>query len=138
MCTSLCQHRHENCLFCKKEQKKAYHLMCIFLCQHRRYALFFFCKKEQKISTSFNVHIFVLASTLCTILLKKEQKKSTSFDVLSFCVSIDLFYRTVASRVSSAQYSLTTVFGMGTGGPCTIKTLTCWCTFRDSNPGPTD
>ena len=71
-------------------------------------------------------------------------------------VSIDLSYRAVASRVLSAQVSLTTVFGMGTGGPSPLMTLTSWmlltfifcffsfvphmgwCTFRDSNPGPTD
>ena len=91
--------------------------------------------------------------------------------------------RTVAHQVLSALCSLTSVFGMGTGGPCTLmkRTLsslsllcphlpifpdsrpssivgttqlnfcvrygnrwtlrvndTNWCTFRDSNPGPTD
>ena len=51
------------------------------------------------------------------------------------CVSIDLFYRTVASQVSSAQYSLTTVFGMGTGGPCTIKTLTYVVHLQGFEPG---
>ena len=65
----------------------------------------------------------------------------------------------VSSQVLSAQVILTTVFGMGTGGPSPLKTLTTvssylvcptsifcihlfypfgWCTFRDSNPGPTD
>ena len=72
-------------------------------------------------------------------------------------VSIDLSYRAVSSRVLSAQVSLTTVFGMGTGGPSPLMTLTIkqlfiarffcffsfvphmgWCTFRDSTPGPTD
>ena len=33
------------------------------------------------------------------------------------CVRTDLFSRAVASRVSSALLSLTSVFGMGTGGP---------------------
>ena len=32
-------------------------------------------------------------------------------------VGIDLFSRTVAGKVSSARRSLTSVFGMGTGGP---------------------
>ena len=113
-------------------------------------------------------------------------------------VSIALSSRAVASQVLSAQVILTTVFGMGTGGPSPLKTLTTtryilsmpctyllysfvccvsiklrfplnlkfhwissgtssradlfalhwlrevaahhmgWCTFRDSNPGPTD
>ena len=44
--------------------------------------------------------------------------------VLSDRVSIDLSYRAVASRVLSAQVSLTTVFGMGTGGPSPLRTLT--------------
>ena len=53
----------------------------------------------------------------------------TSFAI--FCVSIDLSSRTVASRVLSAQYSLTTVFGMGTGGPCTLKTLTFFLFYTE-------
>ena len=57
---------------------------------------------------------------------------------LSTYVSVDLSSRAVASQVLSALQSLTSVFGMGTGGPSALITLTCWCTFRDSNPGPTD
>ena len=34
-------------------------------------------------------------------------------------VGEDLFYRQVALQVSWARYSLTSVFGMGTGGPYT-------------------
>ena len=39
-------------------------------------------------------------------------------------VGVDLFSRSVARQVSSAPHSLTSVFGMGTGGPCAIKTPT--------------
>ena len=39
-------------------------------------------------------------------------------------VSADLSSRTVSSQVLSALCSLTSVFGMGTGGPCTILALT--------------
>ena len=39
-------------------------------------------------------------------------------------VGIDLFSRYVAVQVFSAPHSLTSVFGMGTGGPCAIKTPT--------------
>ena len=39
-------------------------------------------------------------------------------------VGIDLSSRRVATQVSSAQHSLTSVFGMGTGGPCALKTPT--------------
>ena len=41
----------------------------------------------------------------------------------SSCVGIDLFSRAVASQVSSARQSLTSVFGMGTGGPFALTTL---------------
>ena len=96
------------------------------------------------------------------------------------CVGVYLSSRTVASQVFSARQSLTSVFGMGTGGPSAsiTPTFVCnllveivaslpWqsfaalggksqfrlkltaallslhyifeqCTFRDSNPGPTD
>ena len=64
--------------------------------------------------------------------------KNRWYKTIGFCVSTDLFFRAVASQVFSAQLSLTSVFGMGTGGPSTLVTLTFWCTFRDSNPGPTD
>ena len=39
-------------------------------------------------------------------------------------VGVDLFSQPVARQVSSAQVSLTSVFGMGTGGPSPLKTLT--------------
>ena len=40
------------------------------------------------------------------------------------CVGYDLFFRAVSSQVFSALQSLTSVFGMGTGGPFALKTLT--------------
>ena len=40
------------------------------------------------------------------------------------CVGIDLSSRAVASQVFSALQSLTSVFGMGTGGPSALKTPT--------------
>ena len=39
-------------------------------------------------------------------------------------VRLDLFSRAVARQVSSALHSLTSVFGMGTGVPCTLKRRT--------------
>ena len=94
------------------------------------------------------------------------------------CVGVELFSRAASHQVSSPQQSLTSVFGMGTGGPSASETPTLcsrcaifpgsfppsivataelnfrvrngngwtlcvnntnsWCTFRDSNPGPTD
>ena len=43
---------------------------------------------------------------------------------LSVCVGIDLFSRAVASQVFSALQCLTSVFGMGTGGPSALETPT--------------
>ena len=40
------------------------------------------------------------------------------------CVSIELFSRTVSRKVFSPLQSLTSVFGMGTGGPSAFVTLT--------------
>ena len=39
-------------------------------------------------------------------------------------VSVDLSFRSVSRQVFSALQSLTSVFGMGTGGPFALKTLT--------------
>ena len=44
----------------------------------------------------------------------------------SRCVGIDLFSRAVARKVFSARQSLTSVFGMGTGGPFALKTPTIY------------
>ena len=49
---------------------------------------------------------------------------------LAVYVGDELFFRSVSRQVSSPQQSLTSVFGMGTGGPSAIKTLTKWCTVR--------
>ena len=41
-----------------------------------------------------------------------------------FCVGVDLSFQSVARQVFSALVSLTSVFGMGTGGPSPLKTPT--------------
>ena len=51
---------------------------------------------------------------------KLAMKKTSLF----LNVSVDLLSRHVAMQVSSAQQSLTSVFGMGTGGPSALKSLT--------------
>ena len=51
----------------------------------------------------------------CPSLLRLYKEKS---------VGIDLSSRYVAVQVFSAPHSLTSVFGMGTGGPCAIITPT--------------
>ena len=45
-------------------------------------------------------------------------------DASSVCVGIDLFSQAASHQVSSARMSLTTVFGMGTGGPSSLMTPT--------------
>ena len=52
-----------------------------------------------------------------------EKRKSTIL-LDGACVSVDLSSRLVSKQVLSAQQSLTSVFGMGTGGPFALKTLT--------------
>ena len=42
----------------------------------------------------------------------------------TLCVGIDLSSRSVSRQVFSALVSLTSVFGMGTGGPSPLKTPT--------------
>ena len=49
--------------------------------------------------------------------------QNTKNDVLQ-SVGISLFSRAVASQVFSAPLSLTSVFGMGTGGPSASSTPT--------------
>ena len=54
--------------------------------------------------------------------MKQENKERPLFSCNG--VGFDLFSRAVASQVFSALQSLTSVFGMGTGGPSALETLT--------------
>ena len=49
---------------------------------------------------------------------KTRETYSVSLDL---CVGYELFSRAVASQVSSPLQRLTSVFGMGTGGPTALK-----------------
>ena len=51
---------------------------------------------------------------------------------LFFCVSVELSSRAVSSQVFSPLQRLTSVFGMGTGGPTALKTLTHFVLFQIS------
>ena len=53
-----------------------------------------------------------------------NHKKTTCLHRWFFCVGENLFFRAVSSQVSSAPASLTSVFGMGTGGPSRQSTPT--------------
>ena len=52
------------------------------------------------------------------ICVAEKEKRDT---LVSLDVGYDLFFRAVSSQVSSALQSLTSVFGMGTGGPFALK-----------------
>ena len=52
------------------------------------------------------------------------QVRGTVLSVPFSCVSIELSSRTVSRKVFSPLQSLTSVFGMGTGGPSAFVTLT--------------
>ena len=55
-----------------------------------------------------------------------KQENSIILTVFLWYVGIDLFSRPVARQVFSALQSLTSVFGMGTGGPSALITLTLY------------
>ena len=61
-------------------------------------------------------------SPTCHSYMKQENKIKFCFPVVG--VGFDLSSRTVASQVLLALQSLTSVFGMGTGGPSALKVLT--------------
>ena len=51
-------------------------------------------------------------------------------EIQNLCVGIDLSFQSVARQVFSALLSLTSVFGMGTGGPSALLTPTAFCNPR--------
>ena len=57
-------------------------------------------------------------------LARRRRKKTTCLHRWFFCVGENLFFRAVSSQVSSAPASLTSVFGMRTGGPSRQSTPT--------------
>ena len=58
--------------------------------------------------------------------LTLERKSRETYSVSLGCVGYELSSRAVASQVFSALVSLTSVFGMGTGGPSPLKTPTAF------------
>ena len=62
--------------------------------------------------------------TPTAFLVRKRLVRLERKTKIKHCVSIDLSSRSVARQVFSAQQSLTSVFGMGTGGPSALKSLT--------------
>ena len=62
-----------------------------------------------------------LVSDLSHLVQCREQ-----ISLLSHCVGIELFSRAASSQVFSPLQSLTSVFGMGTGGPSAFVTPTCF------------
>ena len=64
------------------------------------------------------------AATSAPRLARRRRKKTTCLHRWFFRVGENLFFRAVSSQVSSAPTSLTSVFGMGTGGPSRQSTPT--------------
>ena len=67
---------------------------------------------------------FVNDIYILTLKFIKKIKPCVFTQGLFFCVGIYLFSQAAARQVSSAQVSLTSVFGMGTGGPSPQSTPT--------------
>ena len=72
---------------------------------------------KQKHQQPYNRQIFNLMLKTKPAQYKQAKEKSTLRKQDALNVSVDLFSRAAARQVSSALKSLTTVFGMGTGGP---------------------
>ena len=68
--------------------------------------------------TVFRMRLFIFCTLLCPILhdLSILLRKKRTIKTVLFCCGTDLFSREAALQVFSARTSLTTVFGMGTGG----------------------
>ena len=79
------------------------------------------------VSDEIRTHIEEQASAYMNDGMDREEAYSKALtSCQSLCVGIDLFSRPVARQVSSALVSLTSVFGMGTGGPSPLKTPTAF------------
>ena len=61
---------------------------------------------------------------VCASCPPQAKKKQPPYWATAFSVGENLFFRAVTSQVSSAPASLTSVFGMGTGGPSRQSTPT--------------
>ena len=72
-------------------------------------------------------------SVACPVQVTGYKKTTRKLRVVSFCVGENLFFRAVTSQVSSAPASLTSVFGMGTGGPSRQSTPTVFAASLDSS-----
>ena len=76
---------------------------------------------------NFQLLTFHFNSELSTFNFHFIKTKTTVITVVLCCVGIALSSRAASSQVLSALMSLTTVFGMGTGGPSSLKTPTIEC-----------
>ena len=74
---------------------------------------------------------FVSACQMQNCIARKEIKKRLGYCRGALDVGIDLSSQSVSRQVLSALMSLTSVFGMGTGGPSSLKTPTIQdCTLK--------
>ena len=77
-----------------------------------------------RISPNFPLYLPVSVRFECTSALPTELWRNMCKQSRLLCVGISLFSHLVAKALSSAPLSLTSVFGMGTGGPSASSTLT--------------
>ena len=134
--------------------------------------------KSKPARLNFGAAAFIDISPTVHCSIKTQKKCCLRQTDSTINVDRALSFRSVSAQVLSPRQSLTSVFGMGTGGPSALKRPTVcqrcvifperfrsgivtaaelnfrvrngngwtlcahstdfWCTFRDSNPGPTD
>ena len=105
-------------LLCMHSSKRQSRKNCWIFCN-------FSLAKQRKVEKKTDCHVaLLLAMTCCLLIIAPHKRKKTAAKAAVFCVGIDLFSRSVSRQVSSALVSLTSVFGMGTGGPSPLKTPT--------------
>ena len=79
-------------------------------------------QRNTQASSCVEYHYTTSAASLSILGFRIEQKRQPKW--LSLLCWRYLFFRPVSRQVSSAQVSLTSVFGMGTGGPSLQSTPT--------------
>ena len=85
------------------------------------------------LSVLSKLSIMILPSQFNVTAISPEaiyRRKKTAAQAAVFRVGIDLSSRSVSRQVLSALVSLTSVFGMGTGGPSPLKTPTAFGTHQ--------
>ena len=106
----------------KKQHKQNLHNSCLLILR----------KTRQKRMDSTHMYGHPLITQYCTKLVGRENKKEVSNRLLLFSSGNVLLSRAVTRQVSKTLKSLTTVFGMGTGGTSLLSSpnIVCCCTLK--------